>query len=105
MFKKNALLTLSGKIILNRVDLLRRCLNLNAAAESEIQVNKSKLETKQSEELFQLKAKFSDPKGLIDMLLRDYVNIDRSKTPRLEVQPSLNGTCRRCTHCNYRLHK
>lgn len=42
-------------------------------------------------ELVALKSKFTNPKPLIDLVLNDYIEIDRSKAPVLSIEPILNG--------------
>lgn len=42
-------------------------------------------------ELVALKSKFTNPKYLIDLVLNDYIEIDRSKAPVLSIEPILNG--------------
>ena len=43
------------------------------------------------DELVDLKSKYSNPKALIDLVLNDYIEIDRSKTPILTIEPILSG--------------
>ncbi len=46
----------------------------------------------QSNELIDLKSKYTDPKHLIDIVVKDYIDVDRSKSPVLKIEPHVYGT-------------